>query len=559
MAHDVQNPVLSFEYWLNKAVEWGEATTLESQQDVCLHLPKLYEFLHQIYETLKQMNFTAAIQRFPLIGQLVGRLCWNPFVVGYDECQKILMCCLCCLYSKEPQNPVELKANEWIWNLLCHLISPSELGDAEACPFLLTLGYTPSACYSELIKNMVLSLVTELKGNLLNGLNIQERTSSNRVHAISVLCTPLLTLPEVAPLLEALLTHRDWGVQEALNAQFLAAVNEALLQKKIDLSDSAVLCLWLHHLPSLENTVLHLFERLISIQGHSLGDMECIIKNSLLLRVAHHPSVFRIVDEIFRNALLETNGSSKVLTIIQVFTQCFVQAHQEHNSQHKLPLKTYFLHNHPLLVMALLKHPLDLPTTLWFQHLKGITETLKVAVQDTDSRSHRSLFEHWFLLIHFGIWVDIAAELLLTSKTETSDALLWLLAFYYNPYENPQMSQTLVEARVASDRLVMLSCSPTLSVSKLLVAVATDSTETSTHHPSTNRIIQHLLVIYLLFFSRGHTIAKAFIAHMTQTVETAYEVSNMLARTANRLSILGLKYQRQIKLANELLQEIQSA
>ncbi|XP_030049512.1 LOW QUALITY PROTEIN: Fanconi anemia group C protein [Microcaecilia unicolor] len=556
MAHDAQNLVLSFEYWLNKAVEWGQATTLESQQDVCLHLPKLYEFLHQIYETLKQMNFTVAIQRFPLIGQLVGRLCWNPFVVGYEGCQKILMCCLCCLYSKEPQNPVELKANEWIWNLLCHLLSPSELGDAEACPFLLTLGYTPTACYSELIKNMVLSLVTELKGNLLNGLNIQRRMSADRVHAVSVLCTPLLTLPEVTPLLEALLTYCDWGIQEPLSVQFLAAVNEALLQKKIDLSDSAVLCLWLRHLPSLEKTVLHLFERLISIQGHSLGDMECIIKDSLLLRVAHHPSVFRIIDEIFRNALLETDGNSKVLTIIQVFTQCFVQAHQEHNSQNKLPLKTYFLHNHPLLVMALLKHPLDLPTALWCQHLKGITEMLKAATEDTDSRSHRSLFEHWFLLIHFGVWVDIAAELLLTSETETSDALLWLLAFYYNPHENPQMSQTLVEARVASDRLVMLSCSPTLSVPKLLAAVVADSTETSTRHPSTNRIIQHLLVTHLLFSSRGHTIAKGFITHMTQTVETAYEVSNMLARTAHRLSILGLKYQRQIKLAHELLQEI---
>ncbi|XP_031464051.1 Fanconi anemia group C protein [Phasianus colchicus] len=114
MAQDTTMPKLNFKFWLDKAIEWGQATTLESQKDVCLHLPQLQEFLCQTYETLKQMNSIVAIQQFPLIGQLLGRLCWNPFVIGYDESQKTLMWCLCCLYSSEPQNPVELKANSWI-------------------------------------------------------------------------------------------------------------------------------------------------------------------------------------------------------------------------------------------------------------------------------------------------------------------------------------------------------------------------------------------------------------------------------------------------------------
>lgn len=41
--------------WLRKAVEWSDTTTLIIQEDVCLHLPKLHEFLLQIYETLKHM------------------------------------------------------------------------------------------------------------------------------------------------------------------------------------------------------------------------------------------------------------------------------------------------------------------------------------------------------------------------------------------------------------------------------------------------------------------------------------------------------------------------
>lgn len=45
----------SIEFWLNKTLEWDQITTLESQQDVCLHLPELQEFLLQIYGALKHM------------------------------------------------------------------------------------------------------------------------------------------------------------------------------------------------------------------------------------------------------------------------------------------------------------------------------------------------------------------------------------------------------------------------------------------------------------------------------------------------------------------------
>lgn len=35
----------------------------------------------------------------------------------------------------------------------------------------------------------------------------------------------------------------------------------------------------------------------------------------------------------FRYALLETDGAPEVMTVIQVFTQCFVQAYQENNKR----------------------------------------------------------------------------------------------------------------------------------------------------------------------------------------------------------------------------------
>ncbi|XP_077673612.1 Fanconi anemia group C protein isoform X3 [Eretmochelys imbricata] len=465
MAQDTAVPKLSFQYWLDKAVEWGHTTTSESQQDVCLHLPKLQEFLQQIYESLKHMNSTTAIQRFPLIGQLLGRLCWNPFVVGYDESQKTLMWCLCCLYSNEPQNPVELKANSWILSLLCHLLSSSSWGANEVGTgtFISALGYTSADYYSKLVKNIVSSLVTELKGNQFNGLNIQGRVSDDHVTVVSLFCVPLITLPDVTPLLEALLTYHGGGSQEVLSSEFLEAVNETFLKKKIALSESAILSLWLRHLPSLEKATLHLFERLISTQTSSLEHVVCIIKDSFLPQAACHPAIFKIVDEIFKNALLETGGTPEVMTIIQMFTQCFVQAHQKDNKQHKFPLKAYFPPHHQHLVIALLKHPFDLPATLWSQHLKYITDMLKAIIEDKSIRSYADLFESWFLFVRFGEWADIAVEQLLKSEDESSDTFLWLLAFYYSPHNDKEKRTQIV---------VILASNTTNEVFGLLIRTA---------------------------------------------------------------------------------------
>uniref|UniRef100_A0A8C4VJD6 Fanconi anemia group C protein homolog n=1 Tax=Gopherus evgoodei TaxID=1825980 RepID=A0A8C4VJD6_9SAUR len=556
MAQHTAVPKLSFQYWLDKAVAWGQTTTLESQQDVCLQLPKLQEFLQQIYESLKHMNSTTALQRFPLIGQLLGRLCWNPFVVGYDESQKTLMWCLCCLYSNEPQNPVELKANSWILSLLCHLLSPSEWGANKVGTgtFISALGYTSADYYSKLVKNIVLSLVTELKGNQFNGLNIQGRVSDDHVNIVSLFCVPLITLPDVTPLLEALLTYHGGGSQEVLSSEFLEAVNETFLKKKIVLSESAVLSLWLRHLPSLEKATLHLFGRLISTQTSSLEEVACIIKESLLPQAACYPPIFRIVDEIFKNALMETGGTPEVMTIIQVFTQCFIQAHQKDNKQHKFPLKAYFPHHHQHLVIALLKHPFDLPATLWSQHLKYITDMLKAIIEDKSVRSYTDLFESWFLFVHFGEWADIAVEQLLKSEDESSDTFLWLLAFYYNPNsDKEQRTQILVEARAVYDRLMMLFSCTTLSVADLQAAA---STKTDKRQPCTKHLVRHLLFSFLLFSSGGHKIAQEFISHVILASNTTNEVFGLLIRTAYRFNQLGLKNQRVVKLVNELLQEL---
>ncbi|NWT54622.1 FANCC protein, partial [Erythrocercus mccallii] len=554
MAQDTTVPKPNFEYWLDKAIEWGQATTLESQKDTCLHLLQLQEFLYQLYEIIKHLGSSVAFQQFPLIGQLLGRLCWNPFVIGYDESQKTLMWCLCCLYSSEPQNAVELKANSWIRSLLCHLLCSAkwESNETETSTFLSALGYTSADYYCHLVKNMVISLVTELRESQFNGLNIQESTSASRVNTVSFFCVPLITLSDLTPLLETLLLYHGGSSKEVLSSEFLEAVNEAFLKKKISLPESAVFSLWLRHLPSLEKATLYLLDQLFSIDLKSLEEVACIIKDSLLPQAASHPAIFRIINEIFKNALMETDGTSEVMTIIQVFTQLFLQAHQNEYKQHKFPLKAYFPYHHQPLVRGLIRRPFELPTTYWSQHLKHISDMVKALVEDTNISSLIGLFEIWYLVACFGEWLDIAAEQLLKAAVEPG-AVLWLLAFYYCPKnENQQRTQTMVEAEAVYNHLMMLFSCADLSLKDLEAAV---HRVMGIEQCCNQHLTAHLLTNFLLFSPGGHKLAQECINHITETTDTSKEVYNLLTRTAYRINHSGKGNQRTVKLLNELLQK----
>ncbi|XP_058849189.1 Fanconi anemia group C protein isoform X2 [Acipenser ruthenus] len=554
MAQQSTIPAFCLEYWQNKAVEWGQATTLASQQDVCLHLQQLKDFLQEIFQKLQHMNTTAAIKTFPLVGQLLGRLCWNPCVVA-DESQRTLLQCLWCLYSAEPQNAIELKANDWIQSLIRHLISDSET-ETENNSFIQILGYTSEEYHSNVVKCMVSSLVTELRESCCNGIHMPKRFTPDRLHSLSVFCIPLVTCLEAAPLIEALLTCCESGSGETLSADFLKAVGTALLQKKIGLQETVIIGLWLRYLPSLENVTLHLIETVVSTPHFSPQEMESLINDSLLPKAsARHPHIFMIVDTIFRNILLESDGYLLVQTLMQMFTRSFIQALLFGEAQDKPPLKAFFPHNPQPLLMALLKHPSDVPSQVWPQHLLCIVETLKVAVEDKDNGgSQRGLFENWFLLVHCGDWVDIAAQQLIASKAETSEALLWLLAFYHHPNnENQQRTKLLAVARKVCDHLKVLFSSTTLSLSHLQTSL--DLAEANSEESGSKYMFNQLFLNFLLFSAGGQVIAKDAVHLMTHG-NLLNGISAMLAGAEHRLNSYGLmdyKAHRTLKLLQEHL------
>ncbi|XP_057576372.1 Fanconi anemia group C protein isoform X3 [Hippopotamus amphibius kiboko] len=503
MAQDSLGLPSDYQFWMRKLSIWDRASTLEAQQDTCLHLPQFQEFLRQMYEALKDMDSNTIIERFPTIGQLLAKTCWNPFILAYDESQKILIWCLCCLIKKDPQNSGESKLNSWTRGLLSHILSAFRFDIKEVDLFTQVLGYAPTDYYPGLLKNMVLSLVSELRENHLNGFNTQRR-------------------------------------------------------KKISLPKSAVFCLWLRHLPSLESTMLHLFEKLISSERNFLRRIECFMKDSSLPEAACHPAIFRAVDEMFRYALLETDGAPEVLATIQVFTRCFVEALEEEDKQPKFTFKTYFPYASPSLVMVLLQYPKDIPQGLWHQPLKHLSEMLKEAVEDQTHGSYGSPFESWFLFVHFGGWADIAAEQLLTSEAEAEppEALLWLLAFSCGPGAgHQQRAQTMVEVKAVLSRLTKLLRSPTLSA-RDLQAAAGEGRDGDPRPPACQQLIRRLLLNFLLWAPGGHTIAREVITLMAQTDAVMREIIGFLDQTLYRWDHLCVEAPRSRKLARELLTEL---
>ncbi|XP_060701268.1 Fanconi anemia group C protein [Hemiscyllium ocellatum] len=557
MAKGTSIPASSFglEYWLNKAVEWGQTTTFQSQQDVCLHLPKLQEFLKQIYGAIQHMSTTPALKSFPLIGQLLGRLCWNPFVVADETSQQYLLQCLWCLYSAEPENAVELKANEWIQSLLQNLTGV----DQEMRSLIQNLHYPEEEYHSQLLKNMASTLVKELQGNQCDRNSLYKRLPQEQLRSFSVLCSPIVTLVEVFPLVEALLTCREDDLDETLCTEFLESVSTGILQKKISLSDNAVMSLWLRYLPSLEQAIFHLVKTLISHSWASLPQVEVIITDSLLPKAAAcHPSLFRVLDNFFRTILLESDGHPKIIAVIQAFTRCFVQALLQ--VQPQIPLKLYFPAVNQSLVMMLLVPPSDMPSAAWSQHLISIIQILKMNKEVR--RTSANVFENWFLLVHFGDWINVALQQLMMTDA-ISEMLLWLLLFYYKPHmETKQESDLMENVKSVYNQIKILINKTTVNFKEVQTALVTGNLSTEKCH--FNDLIGHLFLSFLLFSPGGQRIAKESVQLFTSIGTATGGISEMLAATAHRLKNKRCgasqddKVQSTIELLQQQLHEIQS-
>uniref|UniRef100_A0A3B5L8Q3 FA complementation group C n=1 Tax=Xiphophorus couchianus TaxID=32473 RepID=A0A3B5L8Q3_9TELE len=206
-------------FWLEKAIAWGQTDTPHTRNDISLHLKRLRDFLQHIQQF---SSTTETLNRLPLLGQLLGRLCWNSHVTAEGESilWKIGKCCMCfcllALYSEHPSNAVERKANQWIQKVLCHLATDEE--DGAALGLMKHLGVPTKEYHLKVLKKVFCFYSFCLKAYLC---------SCGSIWAVSEACVPLITCPEASPLIGALLQQQMTCIRESLSENFLDALHSA--------------------------------------------------------------------------------------------------------------------------------------------------------------------------------------------------------------------------------------------------------------------------------------------------------------------------------------------
>ncbi|XP_026125848.1 Fanconi anemia group C protein [Carassius auratus] len=448
------------QFWMAKAVNWVEATSCSALLDTSRHLGSLRSFLQQVLQGLQQMSSTSeAMKTFPFVGQFLGRLCWNPCVIADERSQRLLLQCLSCLYSAEPMNAVEQKANMWIKNMFCHLISEEEGSVAHAT--VKHAGLTPKRYHSEALQKLV-SLMTEEVIKSCDGLPNTSRCSNGNIHAMSTACAALVTCPQMSPLIGALLKHSMLCGSSCLNQEFIKEVSEALISKMLVLEDEAVVNLWCYSPTCLEGAAVSFLESVLSDHETVTQSLDKHVHDSLLPQAsADHCHIFLTVNEIYRSVLTEIDENLAVRALIQVFTVCFLQRRTGQKPQDRLPLRSFFPHVMPSLLTPLLTAPSEVPREAWLDHLSWIRSLLQSVTENEeageDVRAYQAVFEAWFLLVQCGYWVDTAVELLVLAAPENAEPLLWLLTFFHHPTNRGhQRSQQTAVAREAWTHLRML-------------------------------------------------------------------------------------------------------
>ncbi|KAM4576807.1 Fanconi anemia group C protein isoform 2-T2 [Odontesthes bonariensis] len=436
--HSLLN-VQEMQFWLDKAVAWGEADSPHTQKDTCLHLNRLGNFLQQLLIYINNMSSTAeTMKKLPFLGQFLGRLCWNPCVTAGDTSRGLLLQCLLGLYSEHPRNPVERKANQWIRKVLCQLATDED--DAPAQALIRHMGVPAKEYHLKVLKKMVTRLQENIGQSSCSQSCIDQRCSRHSTLATSEVCVPLVTCPETSPLICALLQQPVTCVREALSEDFIDTLSSAHPSYGLSLEEQARISLWYHSLPSLEEAVLSLLESLTATWSSPLKLEQEVTKSLLPKACAQHCLMFLVANDIFRSILRQAEGNQSVRCVIQTFTRCFWRELALLQPRTSASLKAFFPQSPPGLLTHLLTMPSEMPQEAWKNHLKSLSSSLQRLTEEeerdgdgTSTRGHHTVFEAWFLLVQCAHWVQVAVQLLVTSGPEDCGPLLWLLTFYHHP------------------------------------------------------------------------------------------------------------------------------
>ncbi|XP_068617090.1 Fanconi anemia group C protein [Brachionichthys hirsutus] len=528
--------------WLNKAVAWGRADSQDTQRDTCLHLSRLKDFLQKLLSDINNKSSTTeTMKRLPILGRLLGRLCWNPCVLADATSRGLLFQCLWGLYSEHPGNALERKTNQWIQKVLRLLAAEGKEGAAEA---LMKHACVPPKEYHLRVLRKKVELLQQNIGRSCSSLgDISQRCSCDDMRATSEACVPLVTCPEAAPLIDALLQKPVSCVRAALSKDFLDALSAAYSCDCVSLEEQSVVSLWYHNLSSLEEAVLSLLERVVTNTGLKPVEVVQRATQSLLPKAcAQHCSIFLVVSDIFRSILKQTEGSASVWYLIQTFTICFLRQLNLQQHQMRTSMKAFFPQSPQSLLVPLLTLPSDMPEEAWRSHLNWLSGSLQRLTEEEEERDGDSstrglctVFEAWFLLVQCAHWVQVAVQLLVTSGPEDCLPLLWLLTFYHHPTNRGhRRAEQLVRAKEAWHHMhsaFLVSVHPP-PVDGLQSLAALFSPHPQQQSPSPLSIL-NLIVNFAAF-------ARQSLSASTEILQTVVDRSGLVDEAGSVLSSLKL-------------------
>ncbi|XP_019958245.1 Fanconi anemia group C protein isoform X2 [Paralichthys olivaceus] len=528
------------QFWMDKVVAWGQADSPDTQRDTSLHLRRLSSYLQQLLTHINNVRSTTeTMKRLPFLGQFLGRLCWNPLVTADDTSRGLLFQCLWGLYSEDPSDAVERKANQWIRKVLCQL--STEEDGAAAQKLMKHMGVPPKEYHLKVLRKMVAVLQENIGKSCSSLGNINQRCSCDNILATSEACVPLVSCPEAAPLIGALLQRPVTCVRAALSEDFLDALSSALSSQVLSLEDQAVVSLWYHSLSSLEEAVLSLLESVLSNTESTPQRMVQQLSQSLLPKAcAQHCSIFLVVNDIFRSTLKQSEGNNCVNSLIQTFTRCFLRELKLLQPQ-CVSLKAFFPQSPQSVLVPLLTLPSEMPLEAWRHHLNWLSSSLQRLTEEEEegdgsssTRGHQKVFEAWFLLVQCAHWVQVSVQLLGTSGLEDRGPLLWLLNFYHHPTNRGHLRDLqLVQAREAWDHLhALFSVSahpPPVDHQQLLVTLLSPRPQ----RPSPSLIIS-LLVNFAVFSQQP-------LSSSSQILQTVVRRSGLVEEAACVLHSLELR------------------
>ncbi|XP_077600438.1 Fanconi anemia group C protein-like isoform X1 [Stigmatopora nigra] len=549
----VQVQPTEMQLWLDKVEAWGRAEIVDIQKDASSHLTTLKDFLQRLLIHINCMSSTTEImKKMPSLGQILGRLCWIPVVTADDTSRSLVFQCLWKLYSENPANALERKANHWIQKLLCQLATEDVESPSDV--LLKHLNVSPPQYHLQVLSKVVARLQENIEENCISLGDRNERCSCDRIVATSEACTPLITCREVAPLIGALLKRPFTCTQASLNHDFLNALSAAYSSGCLSLEDHTVVALWYHCLPSLEEAVLSMLEStVLSDMPLSPLQLERQLFQSLLPKAcAQHCSIFLLVNDIFR-AILKKQGQPRLWDLIQSFTSCFYR--ELTLLQTQMPLKAFFPHSPPNLLLPLLSQPPEASREARRRHLNWLSDSLRRLTEEEEEAAGSdgldtrtcmnvgAVFEAWFLLVQCSHWVQEVLQVLVSTETSECHPLLWFLTFYYHPTNREhQRNQRLVYVQQVWQllRLLFSPRPPHLNTEEALgnvLALVSPSARAPSPAPL---LILNLAINCAVFSNQWQTDAVQIVQEVATGSGLVNEASRILSSLAHRFGEAGV-------------------